>query len=372
MSTKHTQLRQRLISKADFAPCSSAFIDVRIPGSEGKQNYCFIGSGVSQNSEQVINMQEPHGFQIGGVQLPQNHVNNLHLHFTAEVFICARGEWTLFWGVDGNEGEYVLRPGDIASIPTWIFRGFRNTGPDDGFMFTALGGDDTGGIIWGPSVLRQAAETGMYLTRDNQLLDTHAGQSLPPAEQLLQPVEAADLVDLKHYTPAQMLAERVVLADERNGSAALLCNVLPNYAVELTPIIGFGLSQQRNVQAKISNPHGFSLDHLRGQQGEKLAPYRLANKQVLINQQGQWRLTLDTAEGPLDIMLDEWSIYSVPAGVWRSLEAVGEGMNRLVSVCAGDAPQRMEWSAEIIQQAQAAGWALDASGYMAPARLLPA
>ena len=367
-------LRKRLIAKQDFAPCSTAFIDVRIPGSEGKQNYCFIGSGVTQNSEQIINMQEPHGFQIGGVQLPHGHTNNPHLHFTAEVFICARGEWTLFWGVQGDDGECVLKPGDIASVPTWIFRGFKNTGPDDGFMFTALGGDDTGGIIWGPSVLRQAAETGMYLTRDNMLVDTTAGQTLPPSEQLLQPVDEADLAGLKRYSAAQMVSERAVLADERQWSAAFLCNVLPGYGVELAPVIGYGLSEHRDVQAKILYPHGFSMDWLRGRQGEKLARHRLPNKQVLINQQGQWRLTLEADDGPgepVDIVLDEWSIYSIPAGVWRSLEAISAGNNELLVVSAGDARQRLEWSPDIIQQALAAGWALDANAYIAPAHLLP-
>ena len=371
LSNTAAALCQRLIAKADFAPCETAFIDVRIPGSEGKQNYCFIGSGVTQNSEQIINMQEPHGFQIGGVQLPHNHVNNLHLHFTAEVFICARGEWTLFWGVQGDEGECVLKPGDIASIPTWIFRGFKNTGPDDGFMFTALGGDDTGGIIWGPSVLRQAAETGLYLTRDNMLVDTAAGQTLPPSEQVLQPADEADLVGLKRYSATQMASERAVLAAERQWSAALLCNVLPGYGVELAPVIGYGLSEHRDVQAKILNPHGFSLDCLRGRQGEKLARHRLSNKQVLINQQGQWRLALEADDGPVEIMLDEWSIYSIPAGVWRSLEAIGAGPNELVVVSGSDARQRSEWSPDIVQQALSAGWALDANGYLAKSRLLP-
>ncbi len=68
----------------------------------------------------------------------------------------------------------------MVSVPTWIFRGFSNVGNDDGWIFTALGGDDTGGIIWHPSILRTAAEHGLYLTKENLLVDTEAGAPMPP------------------------------------------------------------------------------------------------------------------------------------------------------------------------------------------------
>ena len=47
----------------------------------------------------------------------------------------------------------------MISVPTWIFRGFTNEGPDDGILLTVLGQDVTGGIIWGPSVLKEAEST---------------------------------------------------------------------------------------------------------------------------------------------------------------------------------------------------------------------
>lgn len=364
-------LRARLIGKSDFAPCEQAFIDTRIPGSEGKKNYCFIGSGVTQSAEQIVNMEEPHGFQIGGVSLPHNHVNNLHLHFTAEVFICARGEWTLFWGASGDEGECILRQGDIVSIPTWIFRGFKNTGPDDGFMFTVLGGDDTGGIIWGPGVLRRAAETGLYLTLDNLLIDTRTAQSIPPRDQLLQPVSEADISELARYTDEQM-AGQILRRDERRWfSQAFLSSVLPGNTIELAPVHGYGISEDRNTQAKTTKPHGFSIDWLRGAAGGRLPAHRLGAKQVLINQRGRWRLGLESSDGPVEIVLEEWSIYSMPPGVWRSLEAIGESANELLAVCAGDARKRIEWRPDIISQALDRGWTYDAGGYIAKAHLLP-
>ena len=365
-------LQARLITRGDFQPCESAFVDVRIPGSEGKLNYSFIGPGVSQSSDQFVNLLEPHGFQIGGVQLPQQHINNLHLHFTAEVFICARGEWVCFWGINGQDGEVVLREGDIISIPTWVFRGFKNTGGDDGFMFSALGGDNTGGIIWGPDVLHKAAQTGLYLTQENMLVDIAAGDVLPSNEQLLQPLNDTDIAGLKAYSVAEMLSQQVVSAAERHWQTKpFLASVLTNQAIELAPVIGYGLSQNRNTLAKIMQAHGFSIDWLRGASGQQLPMHRLNCKQVFINQKGRWQLNVESVDGTAEVVLDEWSIYSMPAGVWYSLEAVGENENELLVVCAGDARKEIEWTAELVAQARAVGWALDAGGYMAPAHLLP-
>ena len=42
-------------------------------------------------------------------------------------------------GRERIEGEYVGGPGDIISIPTWVFRGFTNVGDEDNFIFTILG-----------------------------------------------------------------------------------------------------------------------------------------------------------------------------------------------------------------------------------------
>src|SRR5690606_27686464 len=173
------EIDRRTIRKSDWVACNAAFIDCRTPGSDQKENYSFIGVGVSQSDSQYINLTERHGFNTGAAGMPNGISNNLHLHFTAEVFINLGGEFRLRWGVDGKQGEYVSHDGDVISIPTWIFRGFTNEGPDDGVLFTVLGRDDTGGIIWGPSVLREAESYGLHLTADNKLIDTVAGDVLP-------------------------------------------------------------------------------------------------------------------------------------------------------------------------------------------------
>ena len=105
------------------------------------------------------------------------------------MFINFGGTFRLRWGVDGKQGEYVSNDGDIISVPTWIFRGFTNEAPDDGILLTVLGHDVTGGIIWGPSVLNDAKAYGLYLTADNRLIDTVAGDELPTDVELVRPMQ---------------------------------------------------------------------------------------------------------------------------------------------------------------------------------------
>ena len=103
------ELRSRTILRADLVPDTAAFLDTKIPGSETKINYPLIGPGVSENGEQVVPVNVPHGFNLGGAVMPAGTINNLHLHYTAEVFFCFAGEWTFRWGVGGRDGEGALR-----------------------------------------------------------------------------------------------------------------------------------------------------------------------------------------------------------------------------------------------------------------------
>src|SRR6187551_2773706 len=163
------QMADRTIRRSALVAAENAFIDCRTPGSEQKLNYAIIGSGVSE-TDQFINLEIPHGFQLGGAAMPPGVNNSLHMHFTAEVFIVVAGTYVFRWGREQIDGEYIGHPGDIISIPTWVFRGFSNVGGNDNFIFTILGEDETGGLIWEPHVLREAKGHGLHLTVANRLV----------------------------------------------------------------------------------------------------------------------------------------------------------------------------------------------------------
>ena len=54
------EITRRTILRKDWVPCKAAFIDCRTPGSDRKDNYSFIGSGVSQSSQQFVNLTDSH------------------------------------------------------------------------------------------------------------------------------------------------------------------------------------------------------------------------------------------------------------------------------------------------------------------------
>lgn len=358
----------RHIKRSDYVSCTVAFIDCKKPGSDTKENYSIIGPGVTSSDEQVINLPEAHGFNIGAAAMPHGITNNLHIHFTAEVFIVQHGEWTFRWGSQG-ENEVIGRKGDIVSVPTWIFRGFTNTGPDDGWLFTILGGDNTGGVIFHPDIIREAAEYGLYISSDNRLIDVSRGDEVPPESGRIPPMPDEDVAALRPVSRDEMLG-RVIGADARDFRPAFIDQGLPQGGAQIAPVIGFGMTQNRNHAAPITNPHGFSAEWLQIAPGQSVGPFKVDEKMVLIMHEGQMRIDyIDGGNACVDVTA--WDTYSVPAGVMRTLTNTGDAPVEVLVVLSGDQRKRPVFAPEVLEAAREAGLGLDASGFVAKASLLP-
>ena len=363
-----TEADARHVKRSDYQSCTVAFIDCKTPGSHLKQNYSIIGPGVTSSSEQVINLPEAHGFNIGAAAMPTGITNNLHIHFTAEVFMVYGGEYTFRWGANG-ENEFVGRPGDILSLPTWIFRGFTNTGEGDGWVFTTLGGDNTGGVIFHPDILREAAAYGLYLSKDNQLIDTSKGDPVPSEEQRMAPMPDEDVAKLRAYSPEEM-RQRVVATTDRDFQPAFIDAMLEGCGAEIAPVIGHGLSQNRDHVARIRNPHGFSMEWLRLHPGQSVAPFTLTDKMVLIPRDDGLHITMnDTSD--VTVGLGAWDTYSIPADVLRTLRNASDAVIEVLVIVSGDHQKRPQFQDHVLEQAYAKGATLDAQGYVAKAHLIP-
>ena len=363
-----TEIERRTIRRSDWVACNAAFIDCRTPGSDQKENYAFIGSGVSQNASQFVNLTENHGFNTGAAGMPQGISNNLHLHFTAEVFINLGGEFRLRWGVDGKQGEYVSTDGDVISIPTWIFRGFTNEGPDDGILYTVLGRDVTGGIIWGPSVLREAESYGLHLTADNRLIDTVAGDKLPEDVALITPMKQKYIDDLSTYSVEEMRKRVVQPGDRVYSSNALLCNSLPGGGGQLSLVIGYGMTEDRRQTPAIHEPHSFNLARVRAAADEGILRHRHDLTQAVLVSSGRWEVTLN-GDPSSTVELGRADALSIPPGAWRAfrcIEAGDDGAGELLVINAGDDRVYLDWAPEVVDAARDADWMLDPNGYLAP------
>ena len=370
MTLTPAELERRHIRRAQYVSCEDAFIDVRLPGSTPKENYSIVGPGVTQNLSQVINLREPHGFNIGAAGMAPGITNNQHLHFTSEVFIACEGRFTLRWGAAGDEGEAVLEEGDLMCMPTWMFRGFANSGSRHGFLMTVLGGDDTGGIIWSPDVMRRARATGLYLGRDNQLIDVPAG-SAPPADELLLPVMPADEVAALRRWAAPELMARCVRPSQRDFRAATLDSALPGHGWQLAPVIGWGISQHRDHRPAVTDPQGFSVEWLKVPAGQQSAAFRLNEAAVLVHASGPLAVAFNRGADRLHTDLGAWDTLSLPPGCWRQFINHGSQDAHALLVVTGDARKTPQFDAAVQSAAALADITLDAGGRLARKSLLP-
>ncbi|MFE7083969.1 cupin domain-containing protein [Priestia megaterium] len=346
------QLETRVIRKEDFVADKTAFIDANTPGSDKKENYCIIGPGVSENENRVINLEEPHGFNVGAAAMPNGCVNSLHLHQTAEVFIVAKGTWRFIWGNEGKDGEAILTDGDVISLPTHIFRGFKNIGSDDGFLFSILGEDDPKKVTWGPQVLREAADYGLVLLEDGRLIDSTIGMSVPEGAKVIKPMSDEELAQIRKITQEEMNARVFRLKDRVPYSGAYLDEKLPNCKKKSYGIIGPGMADNPTREPLVSNEHSFSLELIEAEPQQGFASYKQEKTQVLLAYKGKWKVSLGEPGNEEDVILTERDLISVPVGMWRSITNIGEETGLLYIINGGDEKVNLEWSHKVINSSK--------------------
>lgn len=368
------QINERFIPFSSLRYTTDAFIDYRIPGCGPKKNYALIGPGVSQNPNQPVSLREKHGFQVGGVSMPPGVTNPPHMHFTAEVFICTKGRWQFHWGFNPEPSTAEFGAGDICSVPTWIYRGFKNIGNDEAFMFTGLGRDDTGGILWGPATLDAARAQGVHLTDDYRIIDEQLGQKLSDSDRLLQPMTPAEIAALRQWTPAEMAQRIVRFADLKWSANALLDSILPACGAQMAPVIGLGMTQERNHAAPIANSHGFSIEWLKLPQGGSVSRHKLKEKQVLTVYQGAVEIAVDVVGEPrlgqtsvshvANGSPEGWDSFALPADCLRSYKNKGDTEAVMLIMTPGDGQKTIHWAAEVVLAAGQMDRAVDANGFV--------
>ena len=365
MSKAEAELRRRIITPSQFIADTSAFVDVHLPRSAGKTSFSFIGAGVTQNDQAQTNLVEPHGFCVGGAGLAPGMINNSHLHYTAEVFVCLTGTWRMMIGLDARQ-EVVIEPGDFFSVPTWVFRSFENIGTDEGFLFAFLGGDEPGGILWAPHVIEMARETGFVLD-ESQTVARLA--DLPPGSKTLRPLSPEVVSRVESYSDTEIGARIVRFTRRAWQDDALLSAMVPGHGTRVAPVIGVGMSQHRRPNTAISYPHGFSVNWLRIDESSSIGSHRLEVPAVLLTMNAQIELESGGQESSR-VTVPPGSVVSLPANEWRDIRNIGSGPAEVVIAIQGDGRSSLQWSPEIMEAATRHGFTVDAGGCVAPTALV--
>ena len=299
-------LDARLVRYADLAPCLNAFVDSRSPGSDAKENFTIVGPGVSENPNQHVHVPEPHGYNIGAARQPPGCLNSQHSHLTAEVFVVHTGEWAFRYGVDADDGEVRLSPGDTISIPPMMFRGFENVGRDTGFLFAVLGGDDPGRVTWAPRVFELARDHGLVLLEGGRLVDTAAGETVPDGAQPQLAPDPETLLRLASADPDRLagcVARADGLAPQGDGGP------WSSVGVEAAAVIADADPNAGGIRHWW--PHGFDLHRLHVDAGAAGARREIDVPTVVFVRSG----TLAVDVGDVSIGMGPGDTFSVPVGV---------------------------------------------------------
>jgi mannose-6-phosphate isomerase-like protein (cupin superfamily) len=312
--TKWTQeaMEKRLVRYADLKGLRNAFIDARTPGSDRKENFTIIGPGVSENPAQVVHIPEAHGFNFGAARQPFGCTNSQHSHLTAETFLVHTGKWRLVFGANKDEGYLDVEPGDVATVPTLMFRGFEKRDEGTGFLAVVLGHDDPGKVVWAPSVFKMAEDFGLKLLKGGKLVDTTLGEKVPAGAEMEQPPDAAKLKELA-TPPMSELKNYAVRAADMQGNPN---SPLAGAGVEEDALIGDVDSRDGFKAGPIVGrwDHGFALRRLKLATGAAIPPHSRAEQEVVFVQSGTLEFSWDGGK----LVLGSGDTLTVPVGLMHA------------------------------------------------------
>ena len=314
------EIKKRLVRYGELKPCKTAFIDAHTPGSNQKENFTIIGSGVSESADQHVHINIPHGFNIGAAGQPPKCRNSLHSHRTAEVFFVLSGRWRFFWGRWGTAGEVVLEKGDIINIPTGIFRGFENVGVDYGMIMAVLGGDDAGGgVIWAPQVIEEAKEHGLILSNKGKLYDTKKGENLPNGS-----------------TPMPTLSEKELKMFDEPETSIIIKNHVARY-LDLRSLSYNSTAQVIGENGKLRDKPGFEVDFLTEKSNKEICLYK--KPVVYMPVKGSWKISWNENT----LILNSGDTITFPENLEHNLKSSMTGEAALYRIIATDDPAGPTW-----------------------------
>ncbi len=331
--TLQQQINDNLVRYMELIPGTSAFIDARTPGSDLKDNFCIIGAGVAENSRQHVHIRETAGFNIGAAGQPPGIKNSLHSHRTAELFLVFKGQFRFYWGNDG-EHEAVLSQGDVISIPTNLFRGFEVVGRDYGFMFSVLGGDNSGGgVIWHPDVIKDSQGYGLYLKADGTLVDTLDGDAIPDESELMPLLTDEQMATFDTYTADEMMPFVALRKDYREIKGDFNADNVKQYALTGHPLAGYDFQVKSEDEVSIM---AYELS-----EGGAIPQHTRNEKQVLINFDGDTEVVLTHQGEQASTTLTRGDVLNIPQGASYSL-VNRRGTSLTYCILGSDKPQAVQ------------------------------
>ena len=223
------------------------------------------------------------------------------------------GQWRLHFGPNKEDGSLDIGPGDVASIPIHMFRGFSKIDQGKGFLWMPLGQDDPGKVTWAPAVFEAAADHGLKLAKGGRLIDTSSGGYELKHVELEAAPDENSLAHLK-TPPVQKLMECVVRADEMRAN---LASPLAGEGVEEAGVIVPQPTRDGFSAGPIAGwwPHDLNLRRLTLQTGAYIPMHARAEVEVLFVQSGMVEVSWQDGSDEHALFMGSGDTLSMPVYV---------------------------------------------------------
>jgi len=194
-------------------------------------------------------------------------------------------------------------------------------------------------MTWAPKVFELARHYGLVLLEGGRLVDTMAGETVPPGAMLQQPPDATTMAALA--TPAAgKLAGCVVAARDFVANPA---SPLARDGVEEIPLITPAATGDGFSAGPISGwwRHGFNLRALRMASGASVPSHTRSEAEVIMLHEGVLEITTDKGT----VLLGPGDCFTTPVGMKRAFRATSSEAVLAYVVRGGDMPAAPEFVA---------------------------
>ncbi|MEP4051297.1 MAG: cupin domain-containing protein [Litorimonas sp.] len=127
-------------------------------------------------------------------------------------------------------------------------------------------------------------------------------------------------------------------------------------------IIGPGVSENPNQFVHITEPHGFNIGGARQPANCLNSQHSHETVEVFYVHMGTWAFRTGETGEDAEVILEPGDIISIPTGVFRGFENIGEDIGYLWAVLGGDDPGRVLWAPYVFDMAKDYGLVLMENG----------
>ena len=165
-------------------------------------------------------------------------------------------------------------------------------------------------------------------------------------------------------TQDEMRSRIAVFAEQTGNDQLMVTQGIPGFQRDIYSIIGRGVSEDAGTQPGIVDSKGFNVAYVGAEPDNGSAMHTHQEIEVFIPMSGQWAVYWNEGDDMEEGLLEPMDCISVPGGVMRSFKNVGDTYGHLLVIIEGTENATVGRPQDVIDQAAAAGFTLDADGKM--------